>query len=648
MSYSFIALRRFARLQLAAGAIVTLASCSGTSDAVAGPDGVVADHSLFSSRTVATVSVTPLASTLTIGQTLQLAAAALNYSGAVVTGNIPSWSSSNKSVITVSSTGLVKPVAPGTATVSATISGRTGKATLIVTGAPAVGAITNLAVASTNDTSAVVTFTAVGDATGTATMVDIRYATVPFTWATATSAKITSATCASSKPSAPVGSTITCNIGGLKPATTYDFQLVAYTGTLNLNAVFGALSNIAAATTTSTAQIVVATVASVVVSPSTSNGTIGVKLPLTVTVRDKSNNLMTGKPVTWKSSNTGIATVDTLGTTMGMAAGTATFTATVAGVSGTAAVTESAAAVVPPQAPAGSQGGLYPNQPAGYSRIAETDMSAMPSKTSMIAGKAAVLATPASLETIVSGSVLPSTFPDATAHFLKHVIEAGTAAGYAEASNHYAQFDMWALGEQTSANGGPSDVEYSAFYQSTYFSVYGNGTTIETPPPGIKALGYWGVTNNNQNSSGSGPTQIYAMFTPVSPSGTSPLTTSQFSIDMITQNGSNIRFSQNLNTSKHVVVGQVHHFEQVLTLGTAGSANGTWDWWLDGVQIGHYTNVPYINSAYASKGGNGLSGFWGWQFSPYWGGSGGANKTRDDAIYVGYTYISGIFLRNPM
>ena len=287
------------------------------------------------------------------------------------------------------------------------------------------------------------------------------------------------------------------------------------------------------------------------------------------------------------------------------------------------------------------------HEPPGYTRIAETDFSALPSDTGMIAGMGQSWANPRTLETIVSGTDLPISFSVGSGHALKHIIEAGTAPGFAEASGDYAGFNVWTLGDVASSNGGPSDTEYSAFYQSTYFSVYGNGTTIEMPAgPGIKVLGYWGVTNKIQNSSGPGPTQIYSIFSPVSPTATAPLTTSLMHIDMYTQNGSNLALPQNLNLSKTVVVGQVHHFEQVLTLGTAGAANGTWDWWLDGVHIGSYSNVPFINASYAGSGGNGLSGFWGWQFSPYWGGSGGPNKTRSDVIYLGYTYISGIFLRN--
>src|SRR5207247_9459663 len=40
-----------------------------------------------------------------------------------------------------------------------------------------------------------------------------------------------------------------CTVSGLVAGTDYQFQLIAFRGTLNVNAVFGALSNVAAGTT---------------------------------------------------------------------------------------------------------------------------------------------------------------------------------------------------------------------------------------------------------------------------------------------------------------------------------------------------------------------------------------------------------------
>jgi len=60
---------------------------------------------------------------------------------------------------------------------------------------------------------------------------------------------VTRGTCATPLAGSVIGVVRTCTVLGLQPGTTYGFQLVAFRGTLTLNAVFGGLSNIAQATT---------------------------------------------------------------------------------------------------------------------------------------------------------------------------------------------------------------------------------------------------------------------------------------------------------------------------------------------------------------------------------------------------------------
>jgi hypothetical protein len=63
---------------------------------------------------------------------------------------------------------------------------------------------------------------------------------------------------------------------------------------------------------------------------------------LTATARDTAGNVITGRPVAWSSSNPAAVSVSSQGVVRGMSEGTATVTATVEGVSGTAAVRVSA------------------------------------------------------------------------------------------------------------------------------------------------------------------------------------------------------------------------------------------------------------------------------------------------------------------
>jgi uncharacterized protein YjdB len=89
---------------------------------------------------LAAVQVTPAVLSLPVGATRQLAAAARDASGAELTGYTAAWTSDRPAVATVTEAGLVTAVAAGTATVTATIEGRTGAATITVGSLSADGA----------------------------------------------------------------------------------------------------------------------------------------------------------------------------------------------------------------------------------------------------------------------------------------------------------------------------------------------------------------------------------------------------------------------------------------------------------------------------------------------------------------------------
>jgi hypothetical protein len=86
---------------------------------------------------VAAVEVTTGAATIEAGQTTTAQAVARDSVGGLLTGRPVSWSSSNPSVATVSPAGVVTGMAAGSASIIATIEGRTGSATLAVTARPA-------------------------------------------------------------------------------------------------------------------------------------------------------------------------------------------------------------------------------------------------------------------------------------------------------------------------------------------------------------------------------------------------------------------------------------------------------------------------------------------------------------------------------
>jgi len=187
-------------------------------------------------------------------------------------------------------------------------------------------------------------FTEVTDGAGQPASYDVRFAAAPLSWGTASN--VTNGTCTPPLAGSAIGAARTCTVAGLTAATSYQFQLVAFRGTLNVDAVFGALSNVASGTTANST----APVATVTVSPASVSLGVGATQSLTATMRDASGNILTGRTVTWSSSAPLLATVVGSGLVTGVAVGTASITATSEGQSGSAAVTIT---VLPPPPPGG-------------------------------------------------------------------------------------------------------------------------------------------------------------------------------------------------------------------------------------------------------------------------------------------------------
>jgi uncharacterized protein YjdB len=85
---------------------------------------------------VAAVVVTPGSATLVLGQTTQLQAEPRSASGQPLSGRVVTWSSNASQVASVTSSGLVTALSPGTATITASSEGRNGTATIRVELAP--------------------------------------------------------------------------------------------------------------------------------------------------------------------------------------------------------------------------------------------------------------------------------------------------------------------------------------------------------------------------------------------------------------------------------------------------------------------------------------------------------------------------------
>lgn len=200
-------------------------------------------------------------------------------------------------------------------------------------GTPAVpGTVHDLATTAVTDSSVTLSFTEVNDGTGQPAKYDVRYAAGALSWGGAKS--VARGTCATPLRGAVVGAKRTCSVLGLASGTAHGFELVAFRGTLNVNAVFGDLSNIVTATTAGST----APVASVSVAPGSVTLLVGGTRQLRATLRDARGNLLSDRVVGWTSSAPVVATVNTTGRVTGVGVGAATVTATSEGRSDSALI----------------------------------------------------------------------------------------------------------------------------------------------------------------------------------------------------------------------------------------------------------------------------------------------------------------------
>src|SRR5438128_6059818 len=198
------------------------------------------------------------------------------------------------------------------------------------------GTVTDLKVAAATDTVITLSFTEVTAGTGQPASYDVRYVSgSTLNWGGSTPS-VSRGTCTAPLIGTAIGAKRSCTVQGLAASTTYSFELVAYRGTLGVNAAFGGLSNIATGTTAAVAPVAVAAVS---VSPATASVATGSTQQLAATLKDASGNVMTGRSVAWASSNAGVVTVSGSGLLSAAAPGSATITATSGTVQGAAAIT---------------------------------------------------------------------------------------------------------------------------------------------------------------------------------------------------------------------------------------------------------------------------------------------------------------------
>ena len=268
-------------------------SCSGGADKVSGP-------SVPGPVTAIDVELSP--PSIVVKQTSQATAKLRDASNNSLTGRLTTWSSSDTAVASVSSSGMVTGNSPGAVTIRASSEGVIGAANLTVSLAP-------VAVVSVTITPAAgIVAGSIGQAT--AVLSDARGNQLTgrtVTWASSDS------TIASVSGQGAVT--------GKKPGTA---SIVATSENV-----------------TGTASIRIIAVPSERISVSLSSTSIvmNTTAQATAVVTDESGAIITGRPISWASSDTLIARINSNGLITGKGAGTVSLIATSGSTSGTAVLT---------------------------------------------------------------------------------------------------------------------------------------------------------------------------------------------------------------------------------------------------------------------------------------------------------------------
>jgi uncharacterized protein YjdB len=367
---------------IAAGGTVVTAASEGRTAVVA---------VTVSTVPIATIAVTPATDTVVMTQTLQLTAVAKDAQGGTLTGRTMAWITSDAARATVSSTGLVTGVSPGTVTITASAEGKTGTASITVKEKPVAAvilspaqvsietgqtrqltvqitddqgnALTGRPVTYASDNSAVATVSSAGLVTGVAigsakitatsegksgtadiTVTPVAVATVQISPPTADLIVGQSTTLAAvptdAKGNVLSGRSASWTSGAPSVATVSQTGVVTAVGVGNA-VIFATVEGKTGSANVSVRRL---PVTSVTVAPPSSNIGVGAWVQLGDTVRSGAT-ILTDRVVGWSSSNEAVAVVSSTGRVTGLKAGAVTIMATSEGVSGTAFVAVGIASV---------------------------------------------------------------------------------------------------------------------------------------------------------------------------------------------------------------------------------------------------------------------------------------------------------------
>ena len=277
-------------MRFIAAALVSLALAGCTAEPV-GPGNLVP---------VASVTLEPANPVVGVGATAPLTATTKSQDGTTLPNRTITYESGTPAVATVDDHGVVTGVAAGSTQITATSEGKSGSLTLAVS-ATKVASVTVAPSSPTVNAGSTVALTGAAFDAGSTPLPGRVFA-----WVSAN----------------PAIATVTSLgvVHGVGAGT------VAITGTSE------------GKSATSTVTVIIPPVASVTVAPSTAAIGLGDSLQLTATVKDAAGGTLSGRTVTWQTSNPLVVTVSSTGQVRAIAAGDVTITASSEGKNGTAAI----------------------------------------------------------------------------------------------------------------------------------------------------------------------------------------------------------------------------------------------------------------------------------------------------------------------
>jgi uncharacterized protein YjdB len=697
------------------GFVVSVAACSSY-------DGTGVIDANRTRAHVVSVSVT-LPSSLTAGQKTRGVAIVKAANGTILTDRPVTWFSSSGSVASVTDSGMISAVAPGTAVVSAVSEGVSGQATMavlppppapvatvavavtpsaVVVGQTAIATVTladstgNLLSgrvvtwASSNTTVATV------DAGGTVVAKAAGSAMIQATSESKTSAASLSVSAPAPIPVASVSvspPTATLQIGGSTQlsAVTRDGngnvltgRVIAWSSTntgIATVSTSGLVTAVAAGSVSVTASsegqlgssaITVSApapvpVASVTVAPASSGLLIGATVQLSATTRDANNNVLTGRVVTWTSSNSAISTVSASGLVTAIAAGSATITALSETKTGTATITVSAPAPVP---------------------VASVSVS--PASSSLLVGATVQLSatTRDANNNVLTGRVVTWSTAGAgiasvSANGFVTAVAAGTtqitATSEGKSGSATITVSVPPPPPPPGSSNEPSGMTFiderafdtptdPAWYYSSGISIVSDASAPKsasnigrlTYPAGMAdgsapghtdfAFGssprhtayvsFWGRLSSNWYGDASGTnkicyfwadTNLIPFFISAEGSGTGALVPTIQTQALLVPSG-NQNYGPNLVPTAQIIRGQWFHLEIIAHGNSSGQSDGSIDWYMDGVHVGS------INGLQFTSGATQWSEF---RWYPVWGGNNGPSLPATQYQDVDDIYISG-------